>query len=77
VGLELEPRTCICLDAGGNLTRANLIKKGNILAKDSLEVALANTLRCNLGGVGPSMHVNESADKQTHTYNSGDDRTMI
>jgi hypothetical protein len=74
VGLELkEPRTRICLDAGGDLTRADVIKKGDILAKDGLEVALANTLRCRLGGVDPSIHVNERADKHADAYNPGDD----
>jgi hypothetical protein len=74
---QREPRTSICLDAGGDLTRPNLIKKGNVLAKDGLEVELTNTLRCHLGGVDPGIHVNESADKHAHTYNSGADQILI
>ena len=63
------PHTGICLYAGGNLTRANLVIEGDILAKYGLEVALANSLCGHLGSVGPSMHVDVCADEHTHTCN--------
>ena len=63
------PRTGICLYAGGDLTRAHIVKEGNILAKDGLEVALANSLSGQLGSVDPSTHVNVSTDKHAHTCN--------
>ena len=66
-----EPHTGICLYASDDLTRANLIKKGNILAKDGLEVALANTLSGHLGGVDPSTHVNVRTDKHTNACKWG------
>ena len=69
-----EPRTRVCLDAGSDLTRANIIKIGNILVKDSFEVALTNTPRRRLAGIDPNIHVNESADKHAHAYNPGDGR---
>jgi hypothetical protein len=73
VGLESkEPHTGIRLYASSDLTRANLIKKGNILAKDGLEVALANTLSGHLGGIDPSTHVNARANKHTHACKWGE-----
>ena len=61
-----EPRTGICLYASGYLTGTNLIKKGNILAKDGPQISLANPLSSHLGSVDPHTHVNVSADEHTH-----------
>ena len=63
------PHTVICLYAGGDLTTANIVKKGDILAKDGLEVAFTNSLSSRLGSVEPSTHVNIDIDKHTHTCN--------
>ena len=63
--------TGICLYAGGYLTRANLVIKGDILAKDGLEVVLTNSLCGRLGSVGPSIHVDVCADKHAHACNLG------
>lgn len=62
-----ELRTSICLYAGGDLTWANLVKKGDVLAKDGLEV-LTNSPSGHLGSVDPSTHVNVSADNHFHTF---------
>lgn len=62
-----EPRTGICLYASSDLASTNLIKKGNILAEDGLQITLANTLSGRLGSMDPSIHVNVSANEHTHT----------
>ncbi len=66
-----EAHTGICLYAGGDFTRADVIKIGDILAEDSLEVALANAPSGHGGRVDPSTHTKVSADKQTHTWIGG------
>ena len=58
-----EPRTGIGLNAGSNFTRANLIEEGNVLAKYSPEIALANTFSGHLRRANPDTHVDVSADK--------------
>jgi len=72
--------TGICLYASGDLTRANVVKKGDILAKDGLEVAFANSLSGRLGSVDPGTHKNVSTEKHAHTCNwrrdVGDDRSF-
>ena len=37
------PRTGVCLNAGGDLTSANIIKEGDILAENSFEIKFANS----------------------------------
>jgi len=70
VGPESKgPHTGVCVYAGRDLARANPVKKGDILAKDGLEVAFANSLCGHLGSVGPDKHVDVCADKHTHTCN--------
>lgn len=71
-----EPHTGICLYARCDLTRANLVKKGNVLTKDSLEITFANSLSGHLGSVDPCTHVNVCADKHTHTWNWEDDPSL-
>ena len=61
-----ELRTGVGLNAGGNFTGANLIEEGNVLAKDSPEIALANTLSGHLGRVDPDTHIDIGADE--HAY---------
>jgi hypothetical protein len=61
-----ELRTGVGLYAGGNFTGPNLIEEGNVLAKDSPEITLANTLSGHLGGVDPDIHVDIGADE--HAY---------
>jgi hypothetical protein len=45
-----------------------LYQKCYILAQDSLEVELPDTLGGNLSGVDPNTHVNESGDKHANAY---------
>ena len=59
-----EPHTGICLYAGSDLTRTNVIKKGDFLAENSPKVSLTNTLSGHLGGVDPGRHVNVGTDKR-------------
>jgi hypothetical protein len=63
-----EPRTGICLNAGSNFAGANPIEEGNVLAKDSPEIALANTLSGHLSRVNPNTHVDVSADKHAYAW---------
>jgi hypothetical protein len=68
-GVEWKvPLTGICLYAGGDLTSAHFVKKGYILAQDSLEVELSNTLGGSLSGVDPNTHVDESGEKHANAY---------
>lgn len=61
-------RTGISLYAGGDLTWANLIKKGDVLAEDGSEVELANTLSGHLRVEDPDTHVNVSGGEHTHAW---------
>lgn len=61
-------RTRVGLDARGDLSGADVVEERNILAEDGLEVFLAETLRANLAGVHPDVHVNERADERADTY---------
>jgi hypothetical protein len=72
VGLQpKEAHTGICLYAGGDFTRADVIKIGDILAENSLEVALANAPSGHGGRVDPSTHIEVSADEHTHAWIRG------
>lgn len=50
------------LNAGGDFSRAELVKVAHVLAQDCPEVALPDARRGGLAGVDPGTHVDESQD---------------
>jgi hypothetical protein len=51
-----EVPTCVCLDPGSDLTRTNIIEKGDILAENRGEVLFAEAPGADFRSVRPNTH---------------------
>ena len=69
-GVEGEGHTGVCLNAGCNLTCADCVEVGDVLAQYGLEVFLTNAFGVYFTSVDPSHHVDECADKGSDPFQS-------
>ena len=61
-------RTSIGLNAGRNLSCANVVKEGDILTKDGAEITFTKALRADFTRVDPDDHVDISADEHADAW---------
>jgi hypothetical protein len=56
------------LNAGCDFTGAEVVKVGDILTENGLEITFTDTLGVDLAGVNPEVHVDKRADEHADTW---------
>jgi hypothetical protein len=59
---------CVGLNAGCDFTSAEVVKVGNILAENCLEIKLADTPGVDLAGIDPEVHVHKGANEHADAW---------
>ena len=65
-----EGHTSVRLNAGCDLTCADCVEVGDVLAQHGLEVFLTNAFGVCFASVDPNHHVDKCADKGTNSFQS-------